>query len=349
LPELCFAWPGALDTPTGGYEYDRRVIAALRGAGWRVRPLPLGEGFPFPAPAVAAAAMDAVRALPPGLPVIIDGLALGVLPDIGAALPTGSPLVALVHHPLAMETGLSATQQAALHDSEARALAAASVIVVTSHATAATLRERFGIDAARLVVALPGMAPPAPASGRGGAVTRLLAVGTLSQRKGHDVLVAALSGLPHLDWTLRIVGDGTLDPACSAALREQIDRLGLAARITLTGAVTREALDSDYARADIFVLASHYEGYGMAYAEAMANGLPVIGCRAGAIPEVVPDSAGLLVPPGDAAALRAALEQLIADRAERARLAAGALVAARRFPTWQDTAALIARAVESVT
>lgn len=348
MPELCFAWPGSIDTPTGGYEYDRRVIAALRDAGWTVRPVELGDGFPFPSAAVAEAALARIRALPAGVPVVIDGLALGVLPDIGSALPPGSPLVALVHHPLAMETGLDARQQATLHASEARALEAAALVVVTSHATAATLRERFGIDGAKLVVALPGMAPPAPAAGRGGAVTRLLAVGTLSPRKGHDVLVEALSGLQHLDWTLRIVGDASLDPSCAAALRQQIDALNLSSRITLAGAVEREALDRDYARADIFVLASHYEGYGMAYAEALASGLPVIGCRAGAIPEVVPDSAGLLVPPGDAAALRAALQRLIGDRTERARLATGALAAARRFPTWQDTASIIGRAVESL-
>ena len=349
MPELCFAWPGAIDTPTGGYEYDRQVIAALRGDGWTVHPVELGGGFPFPAPAVAEQAMARIRALPPGLPLIVDGLALGVLPAIGGALPRGTPLVALVHHPLAMETGLDAAQQAALHDSEARALAAASVIIVTSHATSATLRERFGVDPSRLVVALPGMAEPLPARGRGGAVTRLLAVGTLSPRKGHDVLVEALAGLPHLDWTLRIVGDATLDAACAGALREQIERCGLSQRVALAGAVPRAALDDEYARADIFVLASHYEGYGMAYAEALASGLPVIGCRAGAIPEVVPDSAGLLVPPGDTAALRAALERLIGDRSGRARLAAGALQAARRFPSWRDTAAIIAGAVESVT
>lgn len=348
MAELCFAWPGSIDTPTGGYEYDRRVIAALRSAGWTVRPVELGDGFPFPDVAAVETAMARIRALPPGVPVIIDGLALGVLPDIGTALPPGSPLVALVHHPLALETGLDAGQQAALHASEARALEAASLIVVTSHATAATLRQRFGVDGGKLVVALPGMAPPAPAVGRGGAVTRLLAVGTLSPRKGHDVLVTALSGLQHLDWTLRIVGDATLDPSCAASLRRQIEAMNLSSRITLAGAVEREALDRDYARADIFVLASHYEGYGMAYAEALASGLPVIGCRAGAIPEVVPDSAGVLVPPGDAGALRTALERLIGDRGERTRLAAGALAAARHFPTWQDTASIIGRAVEAL-
>jgi glycosyltransferase involved in cell wall biosynthesis len=342
LPDLVFAYPGRLETPTGGYEYDRQVVAALRRAGRVVRLLALGDGFPFPAAKVSREALERVRALPSHTPLIIDGLALGALDGIGAALPDGTRLVALVHHPLALETGLDPGAAGRLHESESRALAAASAIVVTSHATAATLRQRFGIDPARLFVAPPGTLPAETAIGSGTAAPNLLAVGTLSPRKGHDLLVAALADLAALPWSLRIVGDATLHSGCAAALREQIAAAGLQDRIALTGALDRDALEDEYRLADIFALASHYEGYGMAYAEALAHGLPVIGTQAGAIPEVVPPDCGLLVPPGDVAALRDALHTMMTDSARRTRYAAGARAAAVRLPTWDQAATIFA-------
>src|SRR5262249_6256539 len=157
------------------------------------------------------------------------------------------------------------------------------------------------------------------------------------ERKGYDVLVAALARLTHLHWRLVIAGDCGRSPQAFARLNADIARFSLVDRISLLGAVTTEQLATLYASADLFVLPSRFEGYGMAYAEAIAHGVPVIGTTAGAIPETVPASAGVLVPPDDVAALAAALQRLIEDSNERERLAAGAR--AVRLSSWPEQAA----------
>jgi glycosyltransferase involved in cell wall biosynthesis len=185
-----------------------------------------------------------------------------------------------------------------------------------------------------------------PRDGRTGPV-QLLAVGAIVRRKGYDVLVTALDALRTLDWRLTIVGDAR-DPDAARALKAQIAAAGLGERIMFAGAVAREQLPALYAAADLFVLPSRYEGFGMAYAEAIAHGLPVIGTTAGAITETVPADAGVLVAPDDAAALAVALRSLIANAATRARLAAGARSAAERLPTWRGSAERFAAAIARV-
>src|SRR5262249_3492611 len=165
-----------------------------------------------------------------------------------------------------------------------------------------------------------------------GSSIALLSVGILVPRKGHELLVAALSSLEDLPWRLTIVGDRTRDAQAAARLDADILRHGLASRITIESAVPEEHLAELYRAADVFVLASLYEGYGMAFAQAIAYGVPVIGTTAGAIPETVPAGSGLLVPPGDSSALAAALRLVISDEAERARPAAHARAAAGPAP-----------------
>jgi glycosyltransferase involved in cell wall biosynthesis len=131
-----------------------------------------------------------------------------------------------------------------------------------------------------------------------------------------------------------------------ARLKADIARHRLSPRVTIEDAVPAERLAALYASSDLFVLPSRYEGFGMAYAEAIAYGLPVIGTTAGAIPDTVPAAAGVLVPPDDAAALAAELRRLIAQPAEREALAAGARAAAGRLPTWRGSAELFAQAIE---
>jgi glycosyltransferase involved in cell wall biosynthesis len=160
------------------------------------------------------------------------------------------------------------------------------------------------------------------------------------------VLVAALGRIRHLPWRLVIAGDRGRHPATAARLAADIAALGLTDRIELRGALLEDALGALYAASDLFVLPSHHEGYGMAYAEAMVHGLPVIGTTAGAIPETVPPQAGVLVPPDDVAALAAALRELIESAPERERLAAGARAA--RFPTWPEQARLFARVLDDL-
>lgn len=352
MPEsrtVAFAVPGDPDAPTGGYAYDRRVARELRESGWTVRALRLPDAFPHPDPASLDRAYALVAGQPEGVPVLVDGLALGAMPAIGAALGPARPLVALVHHPLALETGLDEARARALRDSERTALGAARRVIATSRATAACLAADYGVPPGRIVVAPPGTDPAAAATGGGTDGPRLLSVGTLVPRKGHDVLLAALGTLADLRWRLTIVGDDGRDAATARSLRALARRPGLAGRVEIVGAVDAEALERHWAAADVFVLASRHEGFGMACAEAVARGLPVVSTTAGAIAEAVPPGAGALVPPDDPAALAAALRTLLVDPGARARLADGARRASAGLVRWPDTAARVAAALEAAS
>jgi glycosyltransferase involved in cell wall biosynthesis len=179
-------------------------------------------------------------------------------------------------------------------------------------------------------------------------VVRLLSVGAIVPRKGFDVLIAALASLTDLSWRLTIAGDRTRDRNAAARLDADIARHALGDRIAALGAVPPQRLAALYAEADMFVLASHFEGYGMAYADAVAHGLPIIGTSAGAIPDTVPPDAGLLVDPGDSFALARALRRVIGDADLRRRLASAARAAAPRLPTWRHSAEIFARALETL-
>lgn len=350
---VVLAVPGELATATGGYVYDRRMLSELEALDWRVDVVGLGEGFPHPTPPVHATACARLVGLPRGPAIVVDGLAFGVLPQAGQMLRDTHALVALVHHPLALESGLSPARAAELRASERSALAAARHVIATSEATARLLAADYGVAADRLSVVKPGTdrvvprrVPPLPhdEARPKERPAVLLAVGAVVPRKGYDLLVAAVARLRDLPWRLVIAGDRGRSPRTAQRLAEEIARLKLADRVSLRGAVTADELAELYLTADLFVLPSRFEGYGMAYAEAIAHGLPVVGTRAGAIPETVPRTAGLLVPPEDVPALTAALRHLLEDAPARARLAAGARAAV--FPTWREQAMLFARVLE---
>jgi glycosyltransferase involved in cell wall biosynthesis len=348
VKEVTFAVPGDLATPTGGYGYDRRIIAGLAELGWGTEVVELGEGFPFPAPAVRAAACARLAALPAGRLIVIDGLAYGALPEAGEALHRNHRLVALVHHPLALETGLEPQTAQALHTSERAALGHARRVVTPSATGAGILAAQFGVPSERITVVHPGTDRAVISERDAPATPAIVSVGAIVPRKGYDVLVQALARIADLAWHLTIVGDRTRSLDTVRALDAQIARHRLGARIIFAGAVAPERLGALYASADLFVLASRFEGYGMAYAEAIAHGLPVIGTTAGAIAEAVAPEAGILVQSDDVEALAAALRRLIADPGERARFAEGARAAAAKLPTWPEQVALFARTLEQV-
>jgi glycosyltransferase involved in cell wall biosynthesis len=338
MAAVTFAVPGSLDQPTGGYKYDRLVIAGLRQLGCEVDVVDLGEGFPRPRHETLAAVLPQLRRLPAGQPIVVDGLALGVLPEAAAALRRSHRLIALVHHPLALETGLTDDEAQALRESERAALAAVSRVIVTSPATRRVLAADYGVPEDMITVALPGIARThaPPVRQPAGDTVNLLAVGAVVRRKGYDVLVEALDRLTGLDWQLVIAGDCKRDRATTRELAATIARKGLERRVFLVGTVSDRELTALYREAHVFVLASRFEGYGMAYAEAIAHGLPVIGTRTGAIPDTVPSGAGILVPPDDAAALGTALRSMISYGWLRKHCAGVARAAP--MPTWEAAA-----------
>lgn len=345
---FAFAVPGSLATPTGGYAYDRRMIEELERLGWQIDVVDLGEGFPWPSDQTRAGAWLRLSDIPPGRTIVIDGLAFGVLPEAVLQLRMENPLIALVHHPLALEVGLSMQQANILRTCERAALIAARLVIANSAETARRLTSDYGVAADRIVIACPGTDPAPMAQGSRDGIVRLLSVGALVPRKGFDVLIAALATLVDLPWRLTIAGDRGRDPATAARIDIDIARHGLGGRVALHGAVSPERLRELYTSADLFVLASRFEGYGMAYAEAIAHGLPVVGTTAGAIPETVPSDAGVLVAPDDADALALALRRLIENAGARRHLAEAARAAAGQLPTWQDSAKIFSRALEDI-
>jgi glycosyltransferase involved in cell wall biosynthesis len=344
---LEFVIPGDLQAATGGYAYDRRMIAGLRKLGWQVTLHILDASFPHPSAAALDHAQEIFTHLPDQALVLVDGLALGAMPHLVHLHAKRLRLLALIHHPLAAESGLTANQALELARSEQLALQAMRHVLVTSHATQRALLP-YGVEPGRVSVVAPGTdaAPLAPR--RRGRILNMLCVATLTPRKGHDLLLEALAPLSRR-WQLTCVGSLTRSPATVEALRHQLLRLGLDRRVVLAGEVDSAALAQCYAQADLFVLPTRFEGYGMAVAEALAHGLPVISTRVGAIPELVGSQAGLLVGADDVRMLRAALERVLSEPDLLDSLATGAEAVRGTLPGWQDSCALMSRVLQNAS
>lgn len=336
-----FAIPGDRHRRTGGFLYESALLDALRGLGHDVEYLCLPDAFPDPAPADVAETLRLLRAVPGGVPLILDGFIPGHLGgDALAHIP--APLYPVIHHPLGLETGLPADRASALLAAERAALAHATRIVVPSAYTGRTLVDLFAVDPERLIVAPPGF-DEAPRTRAPMTPPLILAVGLLAERKGHDVLLQALAQVGDLDWQARIVG-ATHDPRVAEALRRQTKALDLQPRVAFTGPLGAAALDALYAQASIFALATRYEGYGIVFGEAMQRGLPIVTCHAGAVPDTV-GGAAHLVPPDDAEAFAAALRELLTDAESHARLSAASRARGAALPRWPEVAAGVAAAI----
>ncbi len=350
--ELHLVVPGPLTRHTGGSIYDARMAAGMQRLGWRVTVHELDGRFPD-ADAIARQELaKALSKIPEGARALIDGLALGALPDVVHAHGDRLRILALVHHPLADETGLSTADQERFRRTERAALRCCVGIVTTSQFTASRLKA-LGVAEAGVRAVPPGTEPAKTATGpRAGAAPRLLCVGAVTPRKGHDVLIDALHRLQHLSWSCVCVGSLRDHPAHSRTVLDQAAAAELGDRIEFVGECDAEALDRYYDSSSLFVLASHYEGFGMVLTEALARGLPVVSTTGGAIPEAVPDDAAVLVAPGDGEALAGALEGVLVnpDGARRlADMAAAARLVAPRLPTWDQAGQAFAISILELT
>lgn len=336
IERLTLVAPGDLGRVSGGYIYDRELVAALRAAGVSARMRSVPDLHPQPTARAAAQTAQTLSATPG--PLLIDGLAFGVLPE-ALARAVGPRTIALVHHPLCLERGLDAASRARLRASEAAALAHARGVQTTSAATARDVAALFGTPAERIFVAEPGVTPRAPVAPRGGdgRALELLSVGAVIPRKGYDLLVSALAPLRACAWRLSIVGAEDADPACAAALRAQIDRTGLGDRIAFAGLLQADALEKAYRDADLYVSAAEHEGFGMAAVDALAFGLPLVVAGGGALREAAGD--GALTCAWTAPALSETLAPLLTDAAARQTAAQRARAAAATLPRWTDAAA----------
>ena len=340
--------PGPLRQRTGGYLYDARMVDELRAQGQAVEVHEVDGRFPD----VDALALDrldeALRRIPDDAPVVVDGLALGAAPEVAEAHGKRLRLIALVHHPLADETGLDDEDRARFEAREREALGHVEGAVVTSAYTARRL-EAFGVEPSRIRAVLPGTDPAPLARGTPpGEAPRLICVGTVTPRKGHDVLVRALHRVSDLAWRCDCAGSLDRAPDFVERVRKEVAERGLVERTRFLGELDARALDEVYRTATLFVLPSHYEGYGMAFAEALARGLPVVGTTGGAIPFTVPDDAGILVEPGDDEALSEVLRELLTDEERREGMAAAARRHAEELPGWSRQARAFGEAVEEL-
>lgn len=326
---LRLAVPGPLDQATGGYRYAAAMVTAWCRQGHRVEVEELAGSYPVCDEVARKAAKACIARTRADETLLIDGLALPAFD--GLALPKRT--VALIHHPLGLETGLSPTVARAWLAAETARLAKIDAIVATSAATRRDL-VAMGVDGAKIAVVEPGTATVRTPLARRGKRT-VLCVATLTPRKDHVALLHALARVREIAWRADFVGAADRDPDCAARVRSEIGRLRLGRRVRLAGTCSAEALSRHYASAHLFALASRHEGYGMAFAEALAHRLPVVGLAAGAIPSVVPARAGILAPPGNIALLARALRRMLGP--QRRRFARNAAVL--HFPDWPQQAA----------
>jgi glycosyltransferase involved in cell wall biosynthesis len=319
--------------PSGGNTYDLRVGDALAGLGRAVVPVDVDAQHLGPA----------LAQVPDGETVLLDGLVACSRPGALERETDRLRLVVLVHLPAADETGLAAAGAA---EAEQRTLHVAAAVVATSEATGRRLVEQHGLDPARVHVAPPGV-DPAPLSEPWPTGTRLACVAAVTPRKGHDVLVDALQRLRGLDWTCVCAGSLDVAPAHAGAVREAVAVAGLAGRIAFPGPLVGPGLDALYGAADLLVLPSRREPYGMVVTEALARGVPVLASAVDGVPQALGAAgAGMLVPPGDAAELAAALRRWLTEPALRERLRAAAADRRRQLPEWADTARALDAALD---
>jgi glycosyltransferase involved in cell wall biosynthesis len=340
---LALIVPGPIDTVSGGYAYDRRIIAGLRDAWHEVHLVELAGQHPLPDDAAIAAAAAALDALPPQTMPVIDGLALPAF-DGCAGLMATRRFIGLIHHPTSLETGLTEEDAARLRGIEQHLFPRLERVVVTSEPTAETLAADFGVDRARVAVVVPGTDDAPRAAGSGGSGCAILSVAALVPRKGHDVLLRALARLFDLDWHLTIAGSAR-DAVHAHSLKALAEELKIAQRVTFAGEVQGAALEALWQRADFFALATHYEGYGMVVAEALKRGLPVVVTSGGAAGALVTPTAGVVCSPGDVVTISKSLRRIIFDVPLRRECAEAAWQIGQTLPGWETQARAFADAL----
>jgi glycosyltransferase involved in cell wall biosynthesis len=327
VTEVHFIVPEGIDDParpSGGNTYDRRVCRGLVELGWTVHEHPVRG---------AAGLARTVRGIPDGALVLLDGLIASPAPDV--LVPEGRRLrqVVLMHMALG-------------HADEREVLMEATAVITTSEWSRRRLGELYGLPADRVHVAEPGVdaAGLAPGTAAGDA---LLCVGSVTPDKGHDVLLSALKTATDLSWRCACVGSLDRAPAFADRVRRRAWEGRLLDRVGILGPRTGPELDRAYAAADLIVLPSRAETYGMVVTEALARGLPVLATEVGGVTEALGygddgTRPGLLVPPGDPAAFGAALRAWLGDAELRGRLRKAARERRTALRPWAATVSDIA-------
>lgn len=343
-----FLWPWTIDdarAPSGGNRYDAFVRDGLRKSGWTCEEHVVAGAWPQPDARALLRLRRTLAAFAAGTLVVVDGV---MAPAGASALADAAGrlrIIVLLHMPF----GAAFPELAA---SEQHALAASAAVITTSAWTRAWVCAHHGLPPDRVRVATPGV-DHAPLTDATAAGTRLLCVANVSWLKGHDVLTAALAALRDHAWDCTCVGAPPADARLADSLRSAAHAAGIEGRLHWTGTLAGAALDAAWANADVLLLASRRESFGMVVSEALAHGLPVIATRAGGIQEALgraPDGElpGVLVAPGSEPEFAAALRGWLEDPDLRARLRAAAHLRRPALHGWASTTAHIADVLREV-
>jgi glycosyltransferase involved in cell wall biosynthesis len=330
--------------PSGGNTYDRQVCLGLSALGWSVHQHAVPGVWPQRDTASLGFLARVLHRIPDDAVVLLDGLVASTAPEVLVPRARRLRLVILVHMPLGHRPGDNGAGE--VRRRERAALCAAAAVVTTSVWTRRRLLELYPLPPDRVHVAEPGVdrAELAAGTAAGGS---LLCVAAVTADKGHDVLLDALSKLRDLSWRCACVGSLDRDPGFVRWLDRHLLDVRLEERVSFTGPLAGGELDRRYAAADLVVLASRAETYGMVVTEALARGLPVIATEVGGVTEAVGHGAdgirpGLLIPPDDSVALGAALRGWLGDAELRARLRHAACERRKSLPRWSTTTSVIA-------
>lgn len=335
-----FVVPEGIDDPrraSGGNVFDRRVRDGLRAIGWDVRMTPVDSD-------AAADAHGVLSRLPPGSKVLIDGLIAGRSAGAVEAGAGRLRIVALTHMVSAAFSGADPR----VVEGEHRALRSARRVIATSEWTRSELSRRNVVPPDRVDVARPGSDDAREATGTPGG-SAFLCVGTVAPHKGQDILIEALAALSTDEtWTCTIAGSLDTCPDYADRVAARADAAGIGDRVTMTGVLNQDELDRAYQRADLLVAPSRTESYGMAIADALRRGIPVMVSRTGGIPQTVASRAAILVTPDQPRALTDALRKWMGDADLREALTGEARRGRASLPRWSDTADRIASTLAGV-
>ena len=336
--------PAPFDLVSGGYGYDRRIVSEMRAAGHQVDVLELTGQFPLPDEKARESAHAIWAGLATDTTPVIDGLALPAFRGFDDML-TARGAVGLIHHPVSMETGIPAAEQTMLDAAERHLFRCMRRLIVTSGTTAETLTSHFQCPADTVRRVVPGTDDAPRCAGSAGTVCEILSIGTLIPRKGHDLLLHALARLFDLNWHLTIVGSPDRDPTYARTLLALTAELNIQERVRFAGELVDAPLDALWRGADIFALATRYEGYGMVIAEALKHGLPVVVTNGGAAGQLLTPDSGCLCPVDDRDQVSKSLRRLIFDKYLRLAMAEAAWQVGQQLPSWHTQAALFADAL----
>ncbi|HEX2933974.1 MAG TPA: glycosyltransferase family 4 protein [Bacteroidales bacterium] len=342
--KLHFLIPGDIDTLASCYIYDKRLIEGLKKKGHAVEVHRLSDDFPFPSDESIIQFTKTIRQIPKGETVIIDSLALGVIPAVLKELSITNPIIGLMHLPLSVDPNYSAYQRTLITKPEMEALGYVGKFIVSSLYTQETLIN-LGIDENKINLVTPGIDDVPQKKNYPERPSKLLSIANMCRSKDHSLLVRALTALKDKDWELHCYGNLDWDRNYLADFQALIRKNNLQKKILVHGTISGKELSDAYLEADLFVHPSDFETYGMAMVEALAHGLPVVASTGGGIQKTIPSKMAQFFKPSDVYGLQSILEELFENPVIYKRLYTQALTYKQTAQTWSQTIELFEKAL----